>query len=120
MLIDMPERTWRRWAAHARNGRPPRGPWPAPVREAVEPYLIKHAEAHTGWGHRKVWAATIDLTRHDGHQLSPSTALRIVRRRGLGQPGWLHPRASPAGGGAAGRVHRPTARPEPGVAAGLH
>ncbi|HZK50033.1 MAG TPA: integrase core domain-containing protein [Actinomycetota bacterium] len=81
-LIDMPERTWRRWQARARDGRPPRGPWPAPVREAVEPYLIKHAEAHTAWGHRKVWA----MTRHDGHQLSPSTALRILRRRGLLQP----------------------------------
>ena len=82
MLIDMPERTWRRWQARARDGRPPRGPWPAPVREAVEPYLIKHAEAHTAWRHRKVWA----MTRHDGHQLSPSSALRILRRRGLLQP----------------------------------
>ena len=72
-LIDMPERTWRRWQARARGGRPPRGPWPAPVSEAVEPYLVKHAGTHTAWGHRKVWA----MTRHDGHQLSPSTALRI-------------------------------------------
>ena len=37
-------------------------------------------------GHREVWAATIDLTRHDGHRASASTTLRILRRRGLLQP----------------------------------
>jgi hypothetical protein len=37
-LIDMPERTWRRWQARARVGVPVKGPWPAPVAE-VEPYV---------------------------------------------------------------------------------
>jgi putative transposase len=81
-LIDMPERTWRRWQARARAGVPARGPWPAPVAETVEPYVVKHAEAHPAWGHRKVWA----MTRHDGHPVSPSTVLRVMRRRGLLQP----------------------------------
>ena len=97
VLIDMPERTWRRWQARARDGRPTRGPWPAPVSEAVEPSVVNHAETHTAWGHRKVWA----MTRHDGHQASASTALRILRRRGLGQPtGYTRERASslPPGG----------------------
>ena len=49
-LIDMPERTWRRWQARARDGRPARGPWPAPVSEAVEPYVVKHAETHPRGG----------------------------------------------------------------------
>jgi hypothetical protein len=44
--------------------------------------VVTRAGTHTALGHRKVWATT----RHDGHQLSPSTALRILRRRGLGQP----------------------------------
>ncbi|WP_290512544.1 hypothetical protein [Aeromicrobium sp.] len=30
-LIDMPERTWRRWQARAGAGEPTRGPWPQPV-----------------------------------------------------------------------------------------
>ena len=81
-LIDMPERTWRRWQAKARQDLPPKGPWPAPVAERVEPYVVKHAEAHSAWGHRKVWA----MARFDGHRLSPSTTLRIMRRRGLLQP----------------------------------
>lgn len=78
-VIDMPERTWRRWQARARTAEPVRGPWPQPVSAAVEAVVVKHAEAHPGWGHRKVWA----MTRYDGHQVSPATALRIMRRRGL-------------------------------------
>jgi putative transposase len=78
-LIGMPERTWRRRQARARAGYPAKGPWPAPVAERVEPEVVKHAEAHTAWGHRKVWA----MTRYDGQQVSASTVLRVLRRRGL-------------------------------------
>jgi putative transposase len=78
-ITGVPERTYRRWQARHRAGQPVRGPWPAPVTEAVEPYVVKHAEAHPAWGHRKIWA----LCRYDGHQVSPSTVERIMRRRGL-------------------------------------
>lgn len=78
-LIDMPERSWRRWQAKARAGWPAKGPWPAPVGEVLEPVVVKHAEAHTAWGHRKVWA----MARYDGHRVSASTVLRLLRRRGL-------------------------------------
>lgn len=54
-LIDIPERSWRRWQTKARAGWPVKGRWPSPVGEVVEPVVVKHAEAHTGWGHRKVW-----------------------------------------------------------------
>ena len=81
-LIDMPVRTWRRWQAKAGAGDPPKGPWPAPVAQRVEPLVVKHAEAHTAWGHRKVWA----MTRYDGEQVSASTVLRVLRRRDLCQP----------------------------------
>jgi transposase InsO family protein len=50
-----------------------------PVSTAVEAVVVKHAEAHVAWGHRKVWA----MTRFDGHQVSQATVLRILRRRGL-------------------------------------
>lgn len=78
-LIDMPERTWRRWQAKAKQGRPPKGPWPRPARAAVRDTVIRHASAHPAWGHRKVWA----MTRHDGHRVSQATVLRLLRDEGL-------------------------------------
>ncbi len=78
-LTGIPERTCRRWQPRARSEPPVRGPWPSPVAEAVEPFVIKHAEAHPAWGHRKIWA----LCRFDGHQVSASTVERIMRRGGL-------------------------------------
>src|SRR5215208_1956125 len=78
-LVDMPERTWRRWQARGRVGEPVRGRWPMPVSEQVEPTVVKHAEARPAWGHRKVWA----MTRYDGLNVSQATVLRIMRRRGL-------------------------------------
>jgi putative transposase len=78
-LVDMPERTWRRWQARARGTQPTRGPWPMPVSERVEPVVVTHAEARPAWGHRKIWA----MTRYDGLVVSQATVLRIMRRRGL-------------------------------------
>ena len=78
-LIDMPERTWRRWQAKAKWDRPPKGPWPQPSRVAVRDVVIRHATAHPAWGHRKVWA----MTRHDGHRVSQATVLRLRRDEGL-------------------------------------
>ncbi len=78
-LIDMPERTWRRWQARAAAGEQVCGPWPAPVAATVQDAVVGHAQAHPAWGHRKVWA----MTRYDGHRVSPATVLRIMRGRGL-------------------------------------
>ena len=104
-IIDMPERTWRRWQARARAQLPVKGPWPAPVAEANEPYLVKHAEAHPAWGHRKVWA----MTRHDGCVLSGSTALRVLRRRGLTLPAhYTRERRSLAAARRAAFLNQPT------------
>lgn len=74
-LIDMPERTWRRWQARARNARPVKGPWPRPVRDKARGVVRRHALAHPAWGHRKVWA----MTRHDGLRVSTATVLRLLR-----------------------------------------
>ncbi|WP_248243446.1 IS3 family transposase, partial [Microbacterium kunmingense] len=78
-LIDMPERTFRRWQAKAKQDRPSKGPWPQPARVAVRDVVVHHAKAHPAWGHRKVWA----MTRHDGHPVSQATVLRLLRDEGL-------------------------------------
>jgi transposase InsO family protein len=78
-LIDMPERTWRRWQAKARAGLQPKGPWPTPARTAAAELIRQHALAHPAWGHRKIWA----MVRHDGHVISQATVLRLLRDEGL-------------------------------------
>jgi len=118
-LIDMPERTWRRWQAHARRaeltGEPTRGPWPMPVSERVEPTVVKHAEARPAWGHRKVWA----MTRYDGLVVSQATVLRVMRRRGLLlEAAYQRERRQLAAARKAAFVVPPTAANQ-GVAAGL-
>lgn len=78
-LIDMPERTWRRWQAKARRDKPVKGPWPRPARTAAAGLVSKHALAHPAWGHRKIWA----MVRHDAHVVSEATVLRLLRDEGL-------------------------------------
>jgi transposase InsO family protein len=78
-LIDMPERTWRRWQAKTRAGGQAKGPWPRPARTAAVERVRKHALAHPAWGHRKIWA----MVRHDGHVVSQATVLRLLRDEGL-------------------------------------
>ncbi|WP_246840059.1 integrase core domain-containing protein [Auritidibacter sp. NML130574] len=75
----MPERSYRRWQAKAKQAQPPKGPWPQPAREAARAIVVKHALAHPAWGHRKIWA----MTRHDGHRVSQATVLRTLRDEGL-------------------------------------
>src|SRR4051794_10960558 len=78
-LIDMPERTWRRWQARTRAGNRPKGPWPRPARLAARDRVLAHATKHPAWGHRKIWA----MTRHDGHVVSEASVLRLLRDEGL-------------------------------------
>lgn len=81
-LLGIPRRTYTRWIAERRAGNPPKGPWPAPAVEAVEPVVEKYAQAWPVWGHRKICA----LMRADGYEVSPSTVERAMRRRNLLQP----------------------------------
>ena len=78
-MIDMPERTWRRWQARARAGGQPKGPWPTPARDEARGLILTHATKHSAWGHRKIWA----MVRHDGHVVSEATILRLLRDEGL-------------------------------------
>ena len=78
-LVGIPERTYRRWQAKARAGHPPKGPWPAPARDAHREVVTALAGGHPAWGHRKVWA----MARHAGYRLSASTVLRVLAEEGL-------------------------------------
>jgi len=78
-LIGLPRRTWYAWRAKHAAGEPAKGPWPAPVVDAIEPDVAKYAEAWPAWGHRKVWA----MMRHDGHHVAQTSVRRAMARRGL-------------------------------------
>ncbi len=79
LLVGIPERSYRRFQARRRAEAPPRGPWPTPRRRFYRGAIVAIAERYPAWGHRKVWA----LARHDGHQVTTSTVLRILDDAGL-------------------------------------
>jgi transposase InsO family protein len=82
-MLGIPRRTYARRQARARAGSTrAKGPWPAPVVDAIEPEVAKYAGDWPGWGHRKVYG----LMRADGHTVSCSSVERAMRRRGLLQP----------------------------------
>jgi putative transposase len=77
-LLGMPERSYRRWQQRQRQGRPVKGPWPAPACDRVEPVAISYADRFPAWGHRKIAM----LMRVDGHRAPDSTVLRALKRSG--------------------------------------
>jgi putative transposase len=77
-LVGVPERSYRRWQSRQRNGRPVKGPWPAPSADRIEPVAITYADRFPAWGHRKL--AT--LMQVDGHYAPTSTVLRALKRTG--------------------------------------
>ena len=77
-LVGVPERSYRRWQQRERQGRPVKGPWPAPARDRVEPAAIEYADRFPAWGHRKVAM----LMRVDGHRAPDSTVLGALKRTG--------------------------------------
>ena len=70
---------WKKSAEGRLGPSLPTGPWPRPAGEAVREPARAHALGHPAWGHRKVWA----MVRHDGHQVSEVTVLRLLRDEGL-------------------------------------
>ena len=82
-LIGVPRRTYCARLARLRAGDPPKGPWPAPVVDRIEPDVAKYAEAWPAWGYRKIAA----MAAADGCDVgSPSSVKRAMARRGLLQP----------------------------------
>jgi putative transposase len=83
-LIGMPRRTYTRRRSRWLKGDPVKGPWPAPVVEAIEPTVAKLAETWPAWGHRKIHA--LHRVEHPELDASASSVERAMRRRGLLQP----------------------------------
>lgn len=77
-LIGVPERSYRRWQQRQREGRPVKGPWPAPSADRIEPTAIAYADRFPQWGSRTI--AT--LMRIDGHHAPDSTVYRALKRAG--------------------------------------
>src|SRR5437667_6958087 len=75
-LLGIPRASWYRWKSAVRT-RP--GCWPAPVVDALEPVAASYAATFAAWGHRKLWV----LLHADGHQVSMSSVVRALARRGL-------------------------------------
>jgi hypothetical protein len=69
-------------ARKARAGDPPKGPWPAPVVDALERVAAKYAAHWPAWGHRKIH----QMMAADRHTASRSSVERALRRRDLLQP----------------------------------
>ncbi|AEH09123.1 MULTISPECIES: integrase core domain-containing protein [Protofrankia] len=81
-LLGIPRRAYTRWQTQARTSGRVKGPWPAPVVDAIEPIAAKYAADWPTWGHRKIYG----LMRADGHTASCSSVERTLRRRDLLQP----------------------------------
>lgn len=82
-LVGIPRRTYTRRLARLRAGAPGKGPWPAPVVDALEPVAAKYATDWPGWGHRKIyWLMHAEAAT----TASMSSVARALRRRGLLQP----------------------------------
>lgn len=79
--LGIPVSTWYDWRAGHLRGRPVRR-WPAPVVDAIEGQAAETALRWSAWGHRKIWA----MLRADGVQVSRSSVLRALARRGLLMP----------------------------------
>ncbi len=77
-LLNVPERSYRRWQQRQRQGRPPKGPWPSPSADRIEPVAIEYADRFPQWGSRTI--AT--LMRIDGHHAPDSTTYRALKRAG--------------------------------------
>ena len=82
-LVGVARRTYHGRLARHRGGDPPKGPWPAPVVDRIEPTVAKYAAQWPAWGYCKIGA----IAATDGHQIgSPSSVKRAMARRNLLQP----------------------------------
>jgi transposase InsO family protein len=77
-LLQIPERSYRRWQKRERDGEPVRGPWPSPSADRIEPVAIAYADRYPQWGSRTI--AT--LMRIDGIDAPDSTTYRALKRAG--------------------------------------
>lgn len=108
-LIEVPRRTYTRQRARWLAGEPPKGPWPAPTVERIEPTVAKLAAEFPAWGHRKIWA--LHNLDHPDQPVSQSSVRRAMARRDLLQPaGYQRERRELAKARRAAFVDPPTHR----------
>ena len=115
-LIGVPERSYRRWQQPQRQGRPVKGPWPAPAQDRIEPVAVEYADRFPAWAYRKVAM----LMRVDGYHAPDSTVLRALKRTGRVLPVGLPGRAAAACRGPTSGVRGGADWPESSLAARLH
>ena len=77
-VLQIPERSYRRWQQRERLGRPPRGPWPTPVRDRLQPLAVAYADQWPQWGSKTIAM----LMRVDGIDACDSTVYRAMKRAG--------------------------------------
>lgn len=108
-LIEVPRRTYTRQRARWLAGEPPKGLWPAPTVERIEPTVAKLAAEFPAWGHRKIWA--LHNLDHPDQPVSQSSVRRAMARRDLLQPaGYQRERRELAKARRAAFVDPPTHR----------
>lgn len=108
-LVGVPRRTFTRRRSRWLAGEPPRGPWPAPTVERIEPTVAKLAGEFPAWGHRKIWA--LHNLDHPDEIVSQSSVRRAMARRDLLQPvGYQRERRELAKARRAAFVDPPTHR----------
>ena len=85
-MLQIPERTYRRWQQRQRQGRPAWGPWPTPAQDRVGPAAVKVADAWPAWG-----ALTVGMFLREEEivpDASLSTVYRALKRAGrVHEPG---------------------------------
>ena len=114
-LCAVPERSYRRWQARARQGCRPKGSWPTPTQDRVEQKLVEVAD-RAGVGSSQ--DRGVGTQRRPAGVVLHGAAGAQTQRPGVDTG--LHARAAGSRRGAAGGVRRATLGAEPGVAAGLH
>jgi transposase InsO family protein len=77
-LTGVPERSYRRWQARERQGRPAKGPWPTPSIDRLGPVAVAYADRYPQWGSHTI----ASLLRIDGVDASDSTVYRALKRAG--------------------------------------
>lgn len=78
-LVGIPERTYRRWQAKQRVGKPPQGPWPTPAQDSIDQQVVAMANRWPAWGHRKITA----LLNADQVACCEATVKRVMARHKL-------------------------------------
>ena len=78
-MLQIKERSYRRWQQRERQGRPVRGPWPTPAQDRIGPVAVSVADAWPEFGSKTIAM----FLREDGlADACDSTVYRALKRAG--------------------------------------